>query len=51
MVKNLPAVQEIQAGWGSAPGAGNGNSVQYSCLENSMDKRILAGRGVVKGWT
>ena len=26
-------------GWGRLLGAGNGNTLQYSCLENSMDKR------------
>ena len=25
-------------GWGRAPGGGNGNLLQYSCLENSMDR-------------
>jgi len=25
-------------GSGRSPGEGNGNSLQYSCLENSMDK-------------
>ena len=25
-------------GWGKSPGEGNGNPVQYSCLENSMDR-------------
>ena len=25
-------------GWGRAPGEGNGNPLQYSCLENSMDR-------------
>ena len=34
MVKNLPAVQET---WVQFPGEGNGNPLQYSCLENSMD--------------
>ena len=24
-------------GWGRSPGEGNGNSLQYSCLENPMD--------------
>ena len=24
-------------GWGRSPGEGNGNPVQYSCLENPMD--------------
>ena len=23
--------------WGKSPGVGNGNPLQYSCLENSMD--------------
>ena len=26
-------------GWGRCPGEGNGNPFQYSCLENSMDRR------------
>ena len=25
-------------GWGSSPGEGNGHPLQYSCLENSMDR-------------
>ena len=25
-------------GWGRCPGEGNGNPLQYSCLENSMDR-------------
>jgi len=25
-------------GWGSSPGEGNGNALQYSCLEKLMDK-------------
>ena len=40
MVKNLPAMQETQVrflDWES-PGEGNGNPLQYSCLENSMDR-------------
>ena len=24
-------------GWGRSPGEGNGNTLQYSCLENPMD--------------
>ena len=35
-VKHLPAVQEIP-GSGRSPGEGNGNALQYSCLENPMD--------------
>ena len=26
------------SGLGRSPGVGNGNSLQYSCLENSMDR-------------
>ena len=26
-------------GWGRSAGEGNGNPLQYSCLENSMDRR------------
>ena len=49
MVKNLPApMLETQMGSipgsGKSPGAQNGNPLQYSCLENSMDKRSLAGK-------
>ena len=44
MVKNLPVrVRDTRdAGSipesGRSPGGGNGNSLQYSCLENSVDK-------------
>ena len=41
MVKNLPAMQETQVrslGWEDSPGGGNGNPLQDSCLENSMDR-------------
>jgi len=34
VVKNLPAIP----GWGRAPGGGNGNPLQYSCLENPQDR-------------
>ena len=40
-VKNLPAMQETQGltpGLGRSPGGGEGNPLQYSCLENSMDR-------------
>ena len=44
-VKSLPAMQETWVGdlgsipvSGSSPGEGNGNPLQYSCLENPMDK-------------
>ena len=41
MEKNLPAVQEtwVQSlGRKDSPGEGHGNPVQYSCLENPMDR-------------
>ena len=41
MVKNLPVIQETGVGsLGSedSPGGGNGNPLQYSCLENPMDR-------------
>ena len=40
MVKNLPAMQDRGSipRSGRSPGEGNGNSLQYSCLENSMDR-------------
>ena len=41
MVKNLPAVQETQVqylGQEDPLQKGIGNPLQYSCLENSMDR-------------
>ena len=41
MVENLPAIQEtwVQSlGWEDSPGNGNGNPLQYSCLENPTDR-------------
>ena len=38
MVKNLPAVQEIQV-QSLVREEGNSNPLQYSCLENSMEGR------------
>ena len=40
-VKNLPVTQEMQfwsLGQGDPPGEGNGYPLQYSCLENPMDR-------------
>ena len=40
MIKSLPAMQEdlgLIPGSGRTPGEGNGNPLQYSCLENPMD--------------
>ena len=46
VVKNLPDnignVSSIP-GLGRYPGEGNGNLLQYFCLENSMDRKSLAG--------
>ena len=44
LVKNPPANagdakdEGLIPGWGRYPGEGNGNSLQYSCLGNSMDR-------------
>ena len=38
MVKNLPAMPGLIPGLGRSPGEGNDNLLQYSCLENSMDR-------------
>ena len=56
MIKNLPVMQET---WGSIPGLGrlsgegNGNPLQYSCLENPMDRGAWwsAVHGVAKSRT
>ena len=59
MVKNLPAnvgnVRDMGLipGSGRSPGVGNGNPLQYSCLENSMyrETRLVTVHGVTKSWT
>ena len=56
MVKSLPAMWETQVQFlefGRSPGEGNGNSLQYSCLENSMDREAWWATvyGVTKGQT
>ena len=44
VVKNLPAnagdIKDAGSvpGWGRFPGGGHGNQLQYSCLENPMDR-------------
>ena len=41
VVKNLPANAGDTGsipGWGRSPGVGNGNPLQYFCLENPMDR-------------
>ena len=55
MVKNLPTNARdagdagLIPGWGRSPGVGNGNPLQYSCLENLMDRG--AWRATVHGVT
>ena len=55
LVKNMPAMQEtwvLIPGLGRSPGEGNGNPLQYSCLENPMDRGAwwATVRGVAKSW-
>jgi len=59
VVKNLPAnagdISDAGSipGLGRSPGEGNGNPLQYSCLENSMDRRAwwATVHGVLKSRT
>ena len=59
VVKNLPANAGntrdagLIPGSGRFPGGGHGNPLQYSCLENPMDRRAWRAtvHGVVKSWT
>ena len=39
--------------WGRSPGGGHGNSLQYSCLENPMNRRAWWAmvHRVAKSWT
>ena len=51
LVRNLPAIRETrdQSDSGRSPGEENGNPLQFSCLENSMDRG--AWRATVYGVT
>ena len=56
MVKNLPVMQETQVqslGREDPLEKGNGNSLQYSCLENPMDRGAWQATVyvVAKSWT
>ena len=59
MVKNLPANAGDTGdggstlGSGRSPGEGNGNPLQYSSLENPMDRGAwwATVHGVTKNWT
>ena len=59
VVKNPPAsardARDMGSilGLGTSPGIGNGNMLQYSCLENSMHRGAWRAtvHGVAKSWT
>ena len=59
VVKNLPAnkgdVRDMGSipGSGRSPGGGHGNPLQYSCLENPMDREAWQDtpHGVAQSWT
>ena len=56
VAKNPPAnaeTQETIPGLGRSPGGGHGNPLQYSCLENPMDRGTWQAivHSVVKSWT
>ena len=56
VVKNLPANvgdAGLIPGWGRSPEEGNGNLLQYSCLENPMERGSLRAvvHGITKSWT
>ena len=55
MVKNLPTNAGDTGsipGSGGSPGEGNGNPLQYPCLENPMDREAwwAAVHGLAKSW-
>ena len=56
MVKNLPTNAKdmgLIPGLGRFLGEGNGNPLQYSCLENPLNRGAwqAAAHGVAKNWT
>ena len=53
MVKNLPANAGDVRETDPITGEGNGNLLQYSCLENSRDRGVwwATVRGTTKSWT
>ena len=55
-IKCLPAMRRAPSlipGWGRSSGEGNGTPLQYSCLENPMDRGAWQAtvHGVAKSWT
>ena len=56
MVKSLPAMEETMGsfpGLGRSTGEWNGGLLQYSCLQNFMDRGAWRAtvHGVTKSWT
>ena len=57
VVKNPPAnagdIRDMGliSGSGRFPGGGHGNLLQYSCLQNSIDRGACWAYGVAKNWT
>ena len=47
----LQCTKVLLPGLGRSPGEGNGNPLQYSCLENPMDRGALWVHGVTKSQT
>ena len=58
VIKNSPAnagdIRDVGfiPGLGRSPGGGNGNQLQYSCLENPTDRGVWRAlvHGVAKSW-
>ena len=59
VLKNLPSnaghLRDLGSvsGLGGSPGKGNGNPLQYSCLENPMERGAVwaTAHGVTQSWT
>ena len=57
LIKNSPANAgdmrdtSLIPGSGRSPGEGHGNPLQYSCLENPMDKEICQATGPIESQT
>ena len=53
VVKNLPANAGSIPEFERSPGEGNGSTLQYSCLENPLDRGAWQAtvHGATKSWT
>ena len=53
MVKTLPANAGVARDWEKSPEVGNGNPLQYCCLENPMDREAWEAtvHGFTQSWT